>query len=87
MAGALARTVEWGAGWQNGSWTGVTNTSAEALSCADGKYAAVDQFVAGGLERYFPGRANVSNMTALAQYDTFLILLTAPVICDMPIAS
>jgi hypothetical protein len=70
VAGSAAtRTVDWGVGWQNGSWTGATSTPEEALACADGKYAAVYQFVAGGLERYFPGRPDISNLTDLAQYD------------------
>ena len=32
VAGAPTRTVEWAAGWQNGSWTGATSTPAEAFS-------------------------------------------------------
>ena len=85
VAGAPTRTVEWAAGWQNGSWTGATSAPAEAFSCADGKYAAVYQFVGGGLERYFPGRPDISNLTDLAQYDAFLILITEAVSCDVPV--
>jgi len=85
VAGAPTRTVEWGVGWQNGSWTGATSAPADAFSCADGKYAAVYQFVGGGLERYFPGRPDISNLTDLAQYDAFLILITEAVSCDLPV--
>ena len=42
--------------------------------------------MAGGLERYFPDRPDISNMTPLAQYDAFLILITQPVTCTMPVA-
>ena len=86
VAGAATRTVEWAAGWQNGVWTGAASTPAEAFACADGKYAAAYRYVdGGGLERYFPGRPDVSDMTDLAQYDTFLILITEPVSCDMDV--
>ena len=37
------------------------------------------------MERYFPGRPDISNMGPLNKYDAFLILLTAPVSCTMPI--
>jgi hypothetical protein len=82
-AGAATRTVEWAAGWQNAAWSGATSTPAEAFSCADGKYAAAYRYTDAGLERYFPGRADISNMTDLAQYDAFLILTTEAVSCDM----
>ena len=41
----------------------------------------------GGLERYFPGRPDISNMAPLSKYDAFLILLTAPVNCKMSIGT
>jgi hypothetical protein len=85
VAGAATRMVEWAAGWQNGSWTGATSTPAEAFSCADGSYAAAYRYTDAGLERYFPGRADISNMTDLDQYDAFLILITAAVSCDMDV--
>ena len=40
----------------------------------------------GGGERYFPDRPDISNMGPLHKHDAFLILLTAPVNCTMPIA-
>jgi len=40
----------------------------------------------GGWERYFPDRPDISNMGPLHKHDAFLILLTAPVNCTMPIA-
>ena len=85
VAGAATRTVQWAAGWQNGSWTGATSTPEEAFSCADGKYAAAYRYTDAGLERYFPGRADISNMTDLAQYDAFLILTTEAVSCEMDV--
>jgi len=39
-----------------------------------------------GLARYFPGRPDISNMGPLKKYDAFLILVSAPVNCTMPIA-
>jgi hypothetical protein len=85
VAGAATRTVQWAAGWQNAAWSGGTATPAEAFSCADGKYAAAYRYTAAGLERYFPGRADISNMTDLAQYDAFLILTTEAVSCEMDV--
>ena len=41
----------------------------------------------GGLERFFPDRPDISNMNPLAQYDAFLILITQPVTCVMPVAA
>jgi len=43
--------------------------------------------VSGGFERYFPGRPEISNMGPLNKYDAFLILVTAPVSCTMPVGS
>ena len=40
-----------------------------------------------GLERYFPDRPDISNMGPLAQYDAFLILITQPVTCVMPVTA
>jgi hypothetical protein len=90
VAGTTAetRTVQWAAGWQNGSWSGATTPTADALDCADGKYAAVYRFVEGGsLQRYFPGRPDISNLTDLNQYDAFLILITEAVSCELPVAA
>jgi hypothetical protein len=83
-AGAT-RTLQWGSGWHNAVWTGAASAPEEAFACAEGKYAAAYRYVDGGLERYFPGQAGISNMTDLAQYDTFLILITDSVTCEMPI--
>ena len=88
VPGGATRTVQWGTGWQNGTWTGTTVAPEEAFSCIDGKYAAAYRFTAGGgLERYFPGRPDISNMSDLAQYDPFLILTTEAGSCEMPVAA
>jgi hypothetical protein len=85
-ASGSSRTLQWGAGWQNEGWSGADGTApGDAFGCADGSYAAAYRYVDGGLERYFPGRSDISNMGPLAQYDAFLILVTAPVSCTMPI--
>jgi hypothetical protein len=87
-ASGSSRTLQWGAGWNNGGWSGADGTGPQdAFTCADGSYAAAYRYVAGGLERYFPGRPDISNMGPLNKYDAFLILLTAPVSCTMPIGS
>jgi hypothetical protein len=81
------RTLNWGAGWHNHGWTGPDGTPPQdAFACADGSYAAAYRLVSGGWERYFPDRPDLSNMGPLNKYDTFLILVTAPVSCTMPIA-
>jgi hypothetical protein len=81
------RALDWGVGWQNDGWTGPDGSApADAFACADGSYAAAYGLVDGGWERYFPDRPDISNMEALNQYDPFLILVTAPVSCDMAIA-
>ena len=81
------RTLDWGVGWHNDAWTGPDGTAPkDAFTCADGSYAAAYRYVDGRLERYFPDRPDISNMGALSQYDAFLILVTAPVSCSMPIA-
>ena len=80
------RTLVLGPGWHNETWSGAS-TPEEAFACAAGKYAAAYRFVAGGLERYFPNRPDISNMGPLAQYDAFLILITQPVSCVMPVAA
>jgi hypothetical protein len=86
-ASGTTRTLEWGAGWQNDGWSGADGTPPEqAFACADGSYAAAYCFTAAGLERYFPGRPDISNMGPLSRYDAFLILVTAPVNCAMAIA-
>ena len=81
-----ARTLQWSPGWQNATWSGAS-TPAEVFACAAGKYAAAYRYVAGGLERYFPDRPDISNMNPLAQFDAFLILITQPVTCTMPVAA
>jgi parallel beta-helix repeat protein len=80
------RTLVWGSGWQNATWSGAS-TPEDAFACAAGKYAAAYRFVEGGLERYFPDRPDISNMTNLEQYAAFLILITQPVTCTMPVAA
>ena len=82
------RTLEWGPGWHNAVWTGADSTSPqEAFSCADGSYAAAYRLGASGWEGYFPGRADISTLASLDQYDVFLILVTQSVTCDMPVAA
>jgi hypothetical protein len=80
------RTLVWGRGWHNATWSGAS-TPEEAFACAAGKYAAAYRFVEGGLERYFPDRPDISNMNPLSQYTAFLILITQPVTCTMPVAA
>jgi parallel beta-helix repeat protein len=81
------RTLDWGVGWQNDGWTGADGTAPEeAFACVAGSYAAAYRLVAGGWERYFPDRPDISNMGSLNHYDPFLILVTEPVSCSMPIA-
>jgi parallel beta-helix repeat protein len=80
------RTLVWGPGWHNETWSGAS-TPAEAFACAAGKYAAAYRFTETGLERYFPERTDISNMGSLSQYDAFLILITQPVTCNMPVTA
>jgi hypothetical protein len=81
------RTLDWGVGWHNEGWTGPDGTAPEdAFACADGSYATAYRLVGGDWEGYFPGRPDVSDMGPLDEYDAFLILVTAPVSCTMPIA-
>ncbi len=85
-APGTSRTLQWVAGWQNEGWTGADATTPQnAFACADGNYAAAYRYTAGGWESYFPGQEGISTMAALDQYDAFLILITGPVTCDMPI--
>jgi len=84
--GGPTRTLQWGPGWQNATWSGAS-TPEEAFACAAGKYAAAYRFTDAGLERYFPNRPDISNMNPLAQYDAFLILITQPVTCTMPVTA
>ncbi|MGQ9573070.1 MAG: hypothetical protein ACUVX1_12555 [Chloroflexota bacterium] len=84
---SATRTLVWGPGWHNAVWTGDTSTPEDAFSCADGSYAAAYRYTASGWESYLPDRPTASNMTSLAQYDTFLILITASVNCEMPVAA
>jgi parallel beta-helix repeat protein len=79
------RTLVWGPGWHNVTWTGAS-TPEEAFACAAGNYAAAYRLVSGGWERYFPDRPDLSNMTDLEPYDVFLILITGDVTCEMPVA-
>jgi len=80
------RILDWAVGWQNDGWSGADGTPPEdAFACADGSYAAAYRLVSGGWERYFPDRPDISNMGSLHEYDAFLILVTAPVNCTMPI--
>jgi hypothetical protein len=82
------RTLEWGPGWNNAAWSGPDGTAPEdVFACAAGKYAAAYRFVNGGLERFFPARPDISNMGPLNKYNAFLILITAPVTCVMPVSS
>jgi hypothetical protein len=85
---AAERLLEWDVGWQNRGWTGPDAIPPQdALACAAGSYAATYRLVAGSWERHFPDRPDISNMGPLNRYDAFLILVTAPVSCTMPIAS
>jgi hypothetical protein len=79
------RTLVWSPGWHNVTWSGAS-TPEEAFACAAGNYAAAYRLVGGGWERYFPDRPDLSNMTDLAQYDAFLILVTGDVTCQMEVA-
>jgi parallel beta-helix repeat protein len=86
-ASGSSRTLQWGVGWHNEGWSGADGTPPEqAFACAAGSYAAAYRFTETGLERYFPGRPDISNMGPLGKYDAFLILVTAPVNCTMAIA-
>jgi hypothetical protein len=86
-ASGSSRTLQWGVGWHNEGWSGAGGTPPQqAFACADGSYAAAYRFTETGLERYFPGRPDISNMGPLNKYDAFLILVTAPVSCTMAIA-
>jgi hypothetical protein len=80
------RTIQWAPGWHNATWSGAS-TPEEVFACAAGKYAAAYRFTDVGLERYFPDRPDISNMGPLAQYDAFLILITQPVTCAMPVTA
>jgi parallel beta-helix repeat protein len=81
------RTFQWGAGWNNAGWSGADATPPQqAFACAEGSYAAAYRYVSGGLERFFPGRPDISNMAPLNKYEAFLILLMAPVNCTMPVS-
>jgi parallel beta-helix repeat protein len=83
----LTRTLQWGPGWNNATWSGAGGTAPQdVFACAAGKFAAAYRFTGAGLERLFPGRPDISNMQPLAQYDAFLILITQPVTCFMPVA-
>jgi parallel beta-helix repeat protein len=87
VASGSSRTLQWGVGWHNEGWSGADGTAPQdAFACAVGKYAAAYRFTDTGLERYFPGRPDISNMGPLNKYDAFLILVTAPVSCTMAIA-
>jgi hypothetical protein len=79
------RTLHWGPGWHNATWS-VDSTPEEVFACAMGNYAAAYRLVGGGWERYFPDRPELSNMGDLEPYDAFLILVTADVTCEMPLA-
>ena len=84
----LTRTLDWEPGWHNDSWSGPDNTAPQdVFACAQGSYAAAYRYVSGAFQRYIPDRPDISNMEPLNQYDPFLILVTAPVSCSMPIAS
>jgi len=80
------RSLHWDPGWHNVSWSGGTSTPEEVFACAAGNYAAAYRLVSGSWERYFPDRPEISNMGPLNKYATFLILVTEPVSCTMPIA-
>jgi Tol biopolymer transport system component len=81
-----SRTLQWGPGWHNAGWSGADGTPPQdAFACAAGGYAAAYRYVDGGLERFFPDRPDISDMRPLNKYDAFIILVTAPVSCTMPI--
>ena len=86
-ASGATRTLQWGVGWHNEGWSGAGGTApGDAFACAVGNHAAAYRLVNGNWERYFPNRPDISNMGSLNRYDAFLILVTAPVNCTMPIA-
>jgi parallel beta-helix repeat protein len=85
-ASGSSRVIQWGLGWYNEGWSGADGTAPEqAFACADGSYAAAYRYLTGGLERFFPGRPDISNMAPLNGYDAFLVLATTPVSCMMPV--
>jgi hypothetical protein len=82
------RTLQWGPGWHNAAWSGSDGTAPQdAFACAAGKYAAAYRFTDAGLERFFPDRPDISNMGPLNKFNAFLVLITQPVTCVMPVAS
>jgi len=82
------RTLTWDPDWQNAAWSGADSTSPEeAFACADGNYAAAYRFTDSGLERYFPARPDISTMGPLSEHDAFLILISDPVTCYMPVTA
>ena len=86
-ASGTSRTFQWSVGWHNEGWSGADGTAPQdAFACATGNYAAAYRFTDAGLQRYFPGRPDISNMGPLNKYDAFLILVTAPVSCSMSVA-
>jgi Tol biopolymer transport system component len=85
-APGASRTLQWGPGWHNAGWSGADGTPPQdAFACAAGGYAAAYRYVDGGLERFFLDRPDISDMGPLNKYDAFIILVTAPVSCTMPI--
>lgn len=87
-APGASRTLPWTAGWQDAGWTGPDGTTPQsAFACAGSSVGAAYKYLDdGGLQRYFPGRPDISSMTSLDQYDAFLVLVTVAVSCDMAIA-
>ncbi len=87
-APGTTRTLQWSPGWHNEGWTGADGTApGDAFACAGESLAAAYRIVEdGALERYFPGREDISNMQPLDKYDAFLALITETVSCEMPIA-
>jgi hypothetical protein len=83
--GGPERTLVWGPGWHNATWSGAS-TPEEAFACAAGNFAAAYRLVSGGWERHFPNRPDISNMQDFEQYDAFFILVTQDTTCQMPLA-
>jgi hypothetical protein len=83
--GGPERTLVWGPGWHNATWSGAS-TPEEAFACAAGNFAAAYRLVSGGWERHFPNRLDISNMQDFEQYDAFFILVTQDTTCQMPLA-
>lgn len=73
-------TTSLAAGWNHVCYIGTEGSVGEALGSVAPSVQAVYRFGAGGaLERWFPGRPEVSTINTLAPQDSLLVLAAAPV--------